>query len=533
MSRNTNAPAPEIPGVELGGVIGSGGSGVVYLGRQTAFGRDVAVKVASRGEASDESTLRWEREVAAIGRLSNHPNIVPVFDAGITEAGWPYLVMPYVPGGTLGDRIRDEGRMDPEEVASIGAKLAGTLATVHRAGVLHRDVKPDNVLWSPHGEPQLTDFGIARLRDLTTTLNGGLHATIAYAPPELLVGEPASEASDVYGLGATLYACLTGSAPHPTGGGESVAALVAKVLEEAPAPLSSTDVPRALAEVIDRSMARRPGERQSSATELRDDLEAAGIALAAPPDEPPAPPPIPDGSGDATAVVPAVDGPEDRPTAPQRRISVPAPVVGPAPRRAAPAPAATPDRPTRNTALWATMAGVLVLFLGLLAFGLTRGSDDDPETAAAVDTTEPEETASSEPPSTEPTTTEAPARPAETTAPPATTASDDDDDASDSDEGSSGSIGDAALVYIRTLDRGELDEAWSLATSRFQNAQDRQQWERFWGGFDDISVIGDLRIDEADGTVVLPLSLDGQREDYRLELVRQGGSWLVDGPVGR
>ena len=522
MSRNTNAPAPEIPGVELGGVIGSGGSGIVYLGRQTAFGRDVAVKVASRGTASDESTLRWEREVAAIGRLSNHPNIVPVFDAGITDDGWPYLVMPYVPGGTLGDRIRDEGPMDPEEVAAIGAKLAGTLATVHQAGVLHRDVKPDNVLWSPHGEPQLTDFGIARLRDLTTTLNGGLHATIAYAPPELLVGEPASEASDVYGLGATLYACLTGAAPHPTGGGESVAALVAKVLEQAPSPLAATDVPRALATVIDRSMARRPEDRQSSATELRHELEAAAATLGAPPHDPPAPPPM-----DATAVVPGAGGWEPPPTAPQRRISVPAPSAEPIRRDRGPAPAGAATRRSPNTALWATMAGVLVLFLGLLAFGLTRDSGDDADTASAGRTSEPEETAQ---PSSEPTTAPPAAAPDadESEAPP-----DQADQADRADQADPGTIDDAALVYIRTLDRGELGDAWALATPRFQNAQDRDQWERFWGGFDDIDVVGDLRVDEASGTVVIPLSLDGQREDYRLDLVSQGGRWLVDGPVGR
>src|SRR3546814_11691352 len=115
MSSGTNAPAPEIAGVDLVEVIGSGGSGVVYRGRQAAFGRDVAVKVA-RNVDDGAPVARWEREVAAVGRLSNHPNIVPVFDAGITADGSPYLVMPHVPEGSLGDRLRLHGPMPPAEV---------------------------------------------------------------------------------------------------------------------------------------------------------------------------------------------------------------------------------------------------------------------------------------------------------------------------------------------------------------------------------------------------------------------------------
>ncbi|HAS12121.1 MAG TPA: hypothetical protein DCS55_16640, partial [Acidimicrobiaceae bacterium] len=286
MSSGPNAPAPRIPGVDLVEVIGSGGSGVVYRGRQAAFDRDVAVKVARHVDDADGApAARWEREVAAVGRLSNHPNIVPVFDAGVTDDGSPYLVMPHVPKGSLGDRIRREGPVPADEVASIGARLADALATVHAAGVLHRDVKPDNVLWSPHGEPQLTDFGIARLEDLTTTSDLALQATISYAAPEVLAGEPATEASDVYGLGATLYACLTGSSPHPSGGGENVAALVARVLEEDPPPLAAQGVPAGLAAVIERAMARRPADRHVDAIRFRHELERVrtGPLAAAPP----------------------------------------------------------------------------------------------------------------------------------------------------------------------------------------------------------------------------------------------------------
>ena len=530
MSSHVNASAPDIPGVELVGVIGTGGSGIVYLGRQAAFGRDVAVKVASREVTHDEATRRWEREVAAVGRLSNHPNIVPVFDAGVTGDGLPYMVMPYVPGGTLGDRLRDEGAMDPEEVAAIGAKLAATLGTVHAAGVLHRDLKPDNVLWSPHGEPQLTDFGIARLQDLTTTLGGDLHATIAYAAPEVLAGRPATEASDVYGLGATLYACLTGASPHPSGGGEGVAGLVAKVLEQSPPALAGTGVPRPLAEAVDRAMRRDPQERQATADEFAADLAAARTAIAAgidPTDH--LPPTTAVNPVVPTEVAPAV-APVPR-EAVQERVSVPAP--RPVPAASAPGPRPHDGPPAkRSWGLWATIAAVLLLFVGLVLFG-TRGDDGDGGDAATAteDTsaeTAPETTADTAPEDTEP---------PETTEAPATTAADDGDTGDGDGDGGGGEPAadaeSAAVNYIQTLDRGALDEAWSLTSSRFQSQQDRQQWEGFWTSYEDISIVGEPSSDPGSGTVIVPLSLDGQREDYRLEVVEQGGSWLIDGPVGR
>ena len=507
MPPSSHTSAPEIPGVDLVGVIGSGGSGVVYLGRQAAFGRDVAVKVASNTAAADDATRRWEREVAAIGRLSNHPNIVPVFDAGITADGSPYLVMPHVPGGTLGDRLRDEGPLDPAEVASFGAKLAGTLATVHAAGVLHRDVKPDNVLWSPHGEPQLTDFGIARLRDLTTTFGGGLEATIAYAAPEVLKGEPASEATDVYGLGATLYACLTGSSPHPSRPGEHVAALVARVVAEPPPPLAEAGTPQPLAQVIDRAMALAPQDRQASADELRRDLERAASVMAgtaAPATTQPAPV--------ATTVFPPVEAaPDDDRTAVQERV------VAPPPSRPEP-----DDDGRRSWGLWAAVLAVLALFVGLVAFGLSRGEDDGAGDLA-TDTSDTEATDDTQPAVTEPTEGNAPEGGG------ATDVGDDTTTTAPEQEAAGDGAADTAVTYLRTLDRGEFDQAWAMTTSRFQAQQDRSSWEGFWGGHD-VEIVGDPQVDG--DSVVVPLTFDGQREDYRLTVVQQGGGWLIDGPVG-
>lgn len=517
MSSRPNAPAPAIPGVELLEVIGTGGSGVVYRGRQLAFGRDVAVKVATAGAgAGEEAVARWEREVAAVGRLSNHPNIVPVFDAGITDAGAPYLVMAYVPEGTLGDRLRQEGPLDPEEVAAIGAKLAGTLATVHAAGVLHRDVKPDNVLWSQHGEPQLTDFGIARLQDITATLTGDLHATIAYAAPEVLAGQAATEASDVYGLGATLYACLTGAPPHPAEGGQHVLAHVTRALETDPDPLPA-HVPPGLVAVVDRAIARDPGARHPDAGALRDDLArlAAGDGW-----DDPAP--------EHTQVLPATDVAPTRVEPVLPAVAAHTPAAGRASARAERARPPLPPDGRGSRLLWLGVIAVLVLAGGLLLLATITddGADGDQATDAGPPTTAPAETpapeatepATTQPPTTEPTTTGSTEAETTTTTEPA------------ADAGADGAS-DAAVAYLDTLDADQLDEAWAMTTSRFQAQQDRDAWESFWAGHD-IEIVGDPIVDLGAGTVTVPLRYDGQREDYVLDVVQQGGEWLIDGPVG-
>lgn len=512
MSSGPNAPAPRIPGVDLVEVIGSGGSGVVYRGRQAAFDRDVAVKVARHvDDAEGAPAARWEREVAAVGRLSNHPNIVPVFDAGVTDDGSPYLVMPHVPQGSLGDRIRREGPVASDEVASIGVRLADALATVHAAGVLHRDVKPDNVLWSPHGEPQLTDFGIARLEDLTTTSDLALQATIAYAAPEVLAGEPATEASDIYGLGATLYACLTGSSPHPSGGGENVAALVARVLEEDPPPLAGRGVPDGLAAVIERAMARRPADRHVDATRFRHELERVRTGPLAAARPGPDPTERLEDLG-ATSAVAAAEPAQSR-----RVVAAPPPRTDPPD----PPPAGRDDgRGGSNLVLWGAVAIVVLLAGALVVLAAMR--DDDGDTATADTTQPPAETSATDAPATTeaPTTTAAPTTETEPTTTTTTAAPSPDGDPTE-----------AALAYFAALDADELDEAWQMTTPRFQAQQDRDSWEAFWGGHD-IEVVGDPRVDLDAGTVIVPLTYDGQREDYRLDVVSQGGAWLIDGPVG-
>jgi serine/threonine protein kinase len=182
--------------------LGSGGMASVWLARDEALGRAVAIKLMADTLADDPRWLeRFKREARAAAALS-HPHIVKVFDFGIEEHR-PYLVMAHVPGGSLRDRLRDGGA--PPEAAGLARELLGALAHVHAAGIVHRDVKPGNVLLDEHDRAQLTDFGIARPQDATAmTQTGMVLGTARYLAPEVAEGAPATERSDLYAAGGVL-----------------------------------------------------------------------------------------------------------------------------------------------------------------------------------------------------------------------------------------------------------------------------------------------------------------------------------------
>ena len=182
--------------------LGSGGMASVWLARDEALQRPVAIKVMADTLADDERWLqRFTREARAAAALS-HPHIVKVFDFGI-EDHRPYLVMAHVPGGSLRDRLRDGGALP--EPAAFARELLGALAHVHAAGIVHRDVKPGNILLDEHDRSLLTDFGIARPQDATEmTQTGMVLGTMRYLAPEVAEGEPATECSDLYSAGAVL-----------------------------------------------------------------------------------------------------------------------------------------------------------------------------------------------------------------------------------------------------------------------------------------------------------------------------------------
>ncbi|BCI91902.1 hypothetical protein NIIDMKKI_71080 [Mycobacterium kansasii] len=183
--------------------IGCGGFGVVYRCAQPLLDRTVAVKVLTT-DLDPENLERFLREQHAMGKLSGHPNIVTILQVGSTVSGRPFIVMPYHAKNSLESLIRRHGPLDWVETLRMGVKLAGALEAAHRAGILHRDVKPANILLTEYGEPELTDFGIARMSGGFQTATGIITGSPAFTAPEVLEGKAPTPASDLYSLGATL-----------------------------------------------------------------------------------------------------------------------------------------------------------------------------------------------------------------------------------------------------------------------------------------------------------------------------------------
>src|SRR5271165_1330249 len=184
--------------------IGRGGFGAVYRCQQPSLDRTVAIKVLTT-DLDPDNLQRFLREQRAMGKLSGHPNIVNIFQVGATKSGRPYIVMQYHPRNSLNARIHDGGPLSWPETLHIGVKMAGALEAAHRLGTLHRDVKPANILLTEYGEPQLTDFGIARIVGGFETRTGVITGSPAFTAPEVLEGRTPTPASDVYSLGATLF----------------------------------------------------------------------------------------------------------------------------------------------------------------------------------------------------------------------------------------------------------------------------------------------------------------------------------------
>ncbi len=264
--------------------IGRGGFGVVYRCVQKELDRTVAVKVLS-GDLDDERRERFIREERAMGRLSGHPNIVEILQVDITLSGRPYIVMPYHARGSLDDIVRTQGPLSWPEAAKVLVKLAGAVESAHRIGILHRDVKPANVLLTSYGEPQLADFGIARVTGGFRTSGSLITGSPAFTAPEVLRGREPTAASDVYSLGATLFCLITGHAAYERRSGEKVVAQFLRITEEPIPDLRAQDIPPDLAALIELSMAADPADRPASAAELGAMLQEAQSRLGVPADD--------------------------------------------------------------------------------------------------------------------------------------------------------------------------------------------------------------------------------------------------------
>ncbi|PQP23602.1 serine/threonine-protein kinase [Rhodococcus opacus] len=265
-------------GFEGASIVGRGGFGIVYRCWQAALDRRVAVKVLSR-DPDPTDRARFLREQQAMGRLSGHPNIVTVLQAGITDTGRPYIVMPFHRRDSLDSWIIKNGTLMPTEVLAVGVKLAGALETAHRAEVLHRDIKPANILLTEYGEPQLTDFGIARIIGREVTTQNVLVGSPAYVAPELFSGADASAATDVYGLGATLFTALAGRPAYARRRGEQLFAQLLRIGTEPLPDLRNQGIPDVVCTVIESAMSRDPAERPATAAELGATLRVAGAQI--------------------------------------------------------------------------------------------------------------------------------------------------------------------------------------------------------------------------------------------------------------
>jgi Protein kinase domain len=266
--------APQIPGHRVAGIVGQGGFATVYRCWQLAVGREVAVKVDNRVLLGERDRRRFVREVTAAGRLSGHPHVIDVYDAGTLADGRPYLVMELCPAGSLNDALRRRGPMSAAQVRDIGVRICDALAAAHAAGVLHRDIKPANILVNRYGLVGLSDFGLASIMAVEGEQSTTREAlTPAYASPETFRCEEPTVAADVYSLAATLYALLAGRPPRfPAGPGSpgiaTIIALQDKPVGEVPG------VPPGLMAILRRGLAADPAVRPPSAAALRDALAA-------------------------------------------------------------------------------------------------------------------------------------------------------------------------------------------------------------------------------------------------------------------
>jgi eukaryotic-like serine/threonine-protein kinase len=252
--------------------IGTGGMSTVYRAFDTVLERQVAIKLMHREIASDSDQLeRFRREARAVAQL-NHPHIVTVIDAG-EDDNTPYIVFEYVEGETLKDRIRRYGRLPIQEAIAYAIEVARALGVAHERGIVHRDVKPQNVLVDEEGSAKVTDFGIARMLDQEgLTADGRVLGTTDYVSPEQALGHPVTGQSDLYSLGIVLFEMLTGDVPFK--GDNQVAVAMKHVREQLPdVQLRRPEVSSALAAVLDRATAKETERRYATDAELIADLE--------------------------------------------------------------------------------------------------------------------------------------------------------------------------------------------------------------------------------------------------------------------
>jgi serine/threonine protein kinase len=271
------SPGTTFAGYEVESVVGAGGIGILYRARQLRLDRPVALKLVESEVARDPVVRERLRREARMVAALDHPNVVPLYEAG-EEDGSVYIVTRWVEGTELGTLIQDQGPLSPERAARTAAQIAAALEVAHEQGLVHRDVKPSNVILTPEDHAYLTDFGLAKRAETAAGLTGAdrMLGTVDYVAPEQIEGSDPDARGDVYSLGCVLYETLAGEPPFASHQG-GMAKMWAQINAEPPQLRERRpDVSPALDDVIKRAMTKSPAERPTAAGFRRSVLAAIG-----------------------------------------------------------------------------------------------------------------------------------------------------------------------------------------------------------------------------------------------------------------
>jgi serine/threonine protein kinase len=325
-----------LPGYTHLAEIGGSTFATVYRATEADTGRNVALKVVKADSVHDHLRETFDQEIRALGKVSDHPNIVTLYRAVTTADGRPVLVLELC-RESIADQVERRGLLDPADVVGVGIKIAGALETAHRRGFLHRNMKPDNILVTHFGEPALADFGVAGL-EVSVPANGGRFGlSNIHLAPEVLEGNRLSPATDVYGLASTLYELLSGLAPFAAFDDEAPASVILRIIRDQVRPLRLPSVPLALSDLLVEALAKAQEDRPQSALEFARSLQEVEARAGWPPtsysvwgDHPQATPSVRSGSPDPPAVAP----PPETPSPAAGPSLVPLPLAGPGERAA-------------------------------------------------------------------------------------------------------------------------------------------------------------------------------------------------------
>jgi hypothetical protein len=483
-------PFPEsfgLPGLSPIRPLGRGGTADVHLARQLDLQRLVAVKIIRVGVGDGGSWRAFEREAQLVARLSGHPHVLGVYTAGRSDDGRPFLVMEYLDRGSLEDVLAAEGPLPVGEAARVGRAVADALMAAHELGIVHRDVKPGNVLLGSDGAVKLADFGLARLvAAQAPSTTGSVAFTPEYVAPEILTGGEVGPWTDAYALAATLVKALTGASPHVGGEGEEVHAILVRKLLEDP-PTLGPAVPPSLDELLTRTLAVDPAERPSVA-QLREGL--AGLVAAGDGDVEAAPAGAPSAPGDltSTTTIPLHDLGQRARLGAVRDRGVTERTRRPAQRR----------RLRTRTALVALVVLLVAVTGGALALAwVGRTNDDTARPSSAAPSPSPTRDGASPAPPATATGTSTPATasvPEASTTTVASVPSTIDAPARLAPSGPSitGGASDPVVFlreYYATLDTGAYEAAYAMLAPEFDAAGSFQDYVGFWRTVDGVEVL--------------------------------------------